>query len=203
MYNSEIDKVTINESDNTSTIYDDKNINSFNNLNIEATLINEFIKEQILDTEGGEVYPSSYPNPFIEEDENDENVEHAGYVYRLWNLEGTKILVRSQVHAYSTVYDEEKNEEEEESEENEDKEESEEKGESEEEKGKKIKYDFIDIFALNEFDKNNYLAKESNLGASIIKKELKNNYIKMAKWGILSYLGGVKKLKIAFLIQFR
>ena len=45
MANSEIDKVTVNESDNTSTIYDDKNINSYKNLNIEATLINEFIKE--------------------------------------------------------------------------------------------------------------------------------------------------------------
>ena len=54
---------------------------------------------------------------------------------------------------------------------------------------------------MNEFDKSNYLAKESNLGATIMKKELKNNYIKMAKWGILSYLGGVKKLKIAFVTR--
>ena len=53
MPNSELDKVTVNESDNTSTIYDDKNINSYNNLNIEATLINEFIKEQIIDKENG------------------------------------------------------------------------------------------------------------------------------------------------------
>ena len=68
-------------------------------------------------------------------------------------------------------------------------------------KKKKKKYHFINVFALNEFDKNNYLNKESNLAASIIKKELKNNYLKMAKWGILSYLGGVKKLKIAFVTR--
>ncbi len=200
MSNSEIDKVTVNESDNTSTIYDDKNINSYNNLNIEATLINEFIKEQILDKENGELYPTSDPHPLAEEEdeEDDKNVEHLGYVYRLWNLEGTKILIRSQVHSYCTVYEEEKNEEEEE---NEEKEESEEGEESSEQKEKKLKYEFINVFAMNEFDKSNYLAKESNLGATIMKKELKNNYIKMAKWGILSYLGGVKKIKIAFVTR--
>ena len=204
MPNSEIDKVTVNESDNTSTIYDDKNINSYKNLNIEATLINEFIKEQIIDKENGEPYPNASPNPLNdEEDEDDENVEHLGYIYRLWDLEGTKILVRSQVHAYQVVYDDEKSEEEnEEKEESEEKEEeSEEKEESEEQKEKKKKYKFINIFALNEFDKNSYLNKESNLGASILKKELKNNYLKLAKWGILSYLGGVKTLKIAFVTR--
>ena len=204
MPNSEIDKVTVNESDNTSTIYDDKNINSYKNLNIEATLINEFIKEQIIDKENGEPYPNASPNPLNDEDdEDDENVEHLGYIYRLWNLEGTKILVRSQVHAYQVVYDEEKSEEDnEEKEEQEEKsEESEEKEESEEEKEKKKKYKFINVFALNEFDKNTYLNGESNLGASLIKKELKNNYLKLAKWGILSYLGGVKKLKIAFVTR--
>ena len=115
----------------------------------------------------------------------------------MWNLEGTKILVRSQVHAYENVLEEEKSEEEEKEEE----EESEEKNESEEEKEKKLKHQFINVFALNEFDKNNYLNKESNLGATIIKKELKNNHLKMAKWGILSYLAGVKKLKIAFVTR--
>jgi len=199
MSNSELDKVTVNESDNTSTIYDDKNINSYNNLNIEATLINEFIKEQIIDKENGELYPTENPNPLNDEEEDEENVEHLGYVYRLWNLEGTRILVRSQVHAYETVLEEEKSEED--NEEKEEEEESEEKNESEEEKEKKLKYQFINVYALNEFDKNNYLSKESNLGAALIKKELKNNHLKMAKWAILSYLAGVKKLKIAFVTR--
>ena len=200
MPNSELDKVTVNESDNTSTIYDDKNINSYKNLNIEATLINEFIKEQLIDKENGEPYPGASPNPLNDEDEDDENVEHLGYIYRLWNLEGTKILVRSQVHAYETILDEEKSEEENEEKE-EKEEESEEKDESDEEKEKKMKYKFINVFALNEFDKNNYLNKESNLGATILKKELKNNYLKLVKWGILSYLGGVKTIKIAFVTR--
>ena len=118
----------------------------------------------------------------------------------MWNLEGTKILVRSQVHAYETILDEEKSEEENEEKE-EKEEESEEKDESDEEKEKKMKYKFINVFALNEFDKNNYLNKESNLGATILKKELKNNYLKLVKWGILSYLGGVKTIKIAFVTR--
>ena len=197
MANSEIDLVTVNESDNTSIIYDDSNINSYKNLNIEATLINEFIKEQILDIKEELKLENTKPNPFKEQDTPDEKVEHLGYVYRLWDLEGMKILVRSQVHAYNPVEKEEKSEEEEEKE----NEEEEEKEEEEEEKENHSGYEFINIFALNEFDKNTYLNKESNLGASLIKKELKNNYLKLAKWGILSYLGGVKKLKIAFVTR--
>ena len=205
MSNSEIDKVTVNESDNTSTIYDDRNINSFKNLNIEATLINEFIKEQVIDKENGEPYPSTSPNPLNdEEDDNDDSkVEHLGYIYRLWNLEGIKILVRSQVHAYQVAYDDESSEEgNDQNEEKEEKEEeSEEKDESDEEKEKKKKYQFINIFALNEFDKNNYLNKENNLGSTLLKKELKNNYLKLTKWGILSYLAGAKKIKLAFVTR--
>ena len=49
MDNSEIDLVTVNESDNTPYDDDDRNINSYRSLAIEATLINEFIKEQMLD----------------------------------------------------------------------------------------------------------------------------------------------------------
>ena len=196
MNNSEIDLVTVNESDNTSTIYDDSNINSYKNLNIEATLINEFIKEQLLDISEGQKLEETESNPFKDEDTPDEIIEHLGYVYRLWNLEGIKILVRSQVHAYNPV-DIDDNRESEENEEKEDDEEEEQEEESEKNKG----YEFINIFALNEFDKNTYLNGESNLGASILKKELKNNYLKLAKWGILSYLGGVKKLKIAFVTR--
>ena len=199
MENSEVDMVTVNESDNTSTIYDDSNINSYKNLNIEATLINEFIKEQILDIKEETKFEDTKPNPFKDDEDDDNEVEHLGYVYRLWNLEGMKILVRSQVHAYNPLSIEEKSE----SEENEEKEEEEEENEKENEENeeKNQGYEFINVFALNEFDKNSYLNKESNLGASLIKKELKNNYLKLAKWGILSYLGGVKNLKIGFVTR--
>ena len=196
MDNSEIDMTTVNESDNTSTIYDDKNINSYKNLNIEATLINEFIKEQLLDINENSKMPDTNPNPFKDEDTDDKNVEHLGYVYRLWTLDDMKILVRSQVHAYNPLNNYKSDDEEEEKEEEEKEEE-----EENEEKEKKKNYEFINIFALNEFEKNSYLNKENNLGASLIKKELQNNYLKLAKWGILSYLGGVKKLKIAFVTR--
>ncbi len=198
MENSEIDLVTVNESDNTPTIYDDTNINSYKNLNIEATLINEFIKEQILDIKEDTKLEGTRPNPFKDEEDPDENVEHLGYAYRLWNLEDLKIIIRSQVHAYNPINIEEKSESEEQKEKEE---EEEEKEENEEEKEEKNEYEFINIFALNEFDKNTYLNGENNSGASLLKKELKNNYIKLAKWGILCYLGGVKKLKIAFITR--
>ena len=198
MDNSEIDLVTVNESDNTSTIYDDSNINSYKNLNIEATLINEFIKEQILDIREETKLEDTRPNPFKDDDVDDKDVEHLGYVYRLWDLDGMKIIVRSQVHAYTPMEIDEKSEKDEnEEKENEEEEEDEEK----EEKEEKLGYEFINVFALNEYDKNTYLNKDSNLGASLIKKELKNNYLKLAKWGILSYLGGVKQLKIAFVTR--
>ena len=199
MDNSEIDLVTVNESDNTSTIYDESNINSYKNLNIEATLINVFIKEQLLNIDEESKLENTNPNPFKDEDVDDDLVEHLGYVYRLWNLEGIKILVRSQVHAYSPVDIEEKSESEEKKE-NEEEEEEEEKEENEENE-KNLGYEFINIYALNEFDKKTYLNSDNNSGATLIKKELKNNYLKLTKWGILSYLGGVKKLKFAFVTR--
>jgi len=54
---------------------------------------------------------------------------------------------------------------------------------------------------MNEFDKNSYLNKESNFGASLLKKELQNNHLKLTKWGINCYLAGVNKMKIAFVTR--
>jgi len=195
MDNSEIDLVTVNESDNTSTIYDDSNINSYRNLNIEATLINEFFKEQILNIDEEKKLPDTQPNPLKEEDDEDDKVEHLGYVYKVWNLDGLNVFVRSQVHAYAPVENEEKTEESEDKSDSDEEDEDKDK-DSDVKKEEKKNYEFINIFAMNEYDKNYYLTKESNLGANIIKKELKNNYLKLVKWGILSYLGGAKTIKI-------
>jgi hypothetical protein len=102
MQNSEIDFTTVNESSEVLPPEDDdKNIDSFKNLAIEATLINEFIKEQIIDSsikyeEELEVPVESHP--FNEERASD--IERLVYRYRVWKVGDFDVLVRSQVHAF-------------------------------------------------------------------------------------------------------
>jgi hypothetical protein len=102
MPNSEIDLVTVNESsDNMPPDDDDKNIDSFKNLAIEATLINEFVKEQVIDPEypyDEEIEVNVEPHPFAEE--GDKDVERLTYRYRLWKMGDIDVLVRCQVHSF-------------------------------------------------------------------------------------------------------
>jgi hypothetical protein len=102
MQNSEIDLTTVNESsDQMPPDDDDKNIDSFKNLAIEATLINEFVKEQILDPEikfDEELEIPVEPHPFNEEGNQD--VENLAYKYRVWRMGDIEVLVRCQVHAF-------------------------------------------------------------------------------------------------------
>ena len=83
--NSEIDLMRVNESDNTPNDEDDRNINIYNSLAIEATLINEFLKEQMLDF-NSEKFESDSPNPFMDETIKKEDIQHLGYRYRLRQL---------------------------------------------------------------------------------------------------------------------
>jgi hypothetical protein len=105
MHNSDIDLITVNESAAINDIptddSDDKNIDSFKNLSIEATLINEFIKEQILDPEV-KFDGMNEPHPFATQGEEnaDNNIERLAYRYRVWKLGDIEVLVRSQVHAF-------------------------------------------------------------------------------------------------------
>jgi translation initiation factor 3 subunit D len=191
MDNSEIDLVTVNESDNTPYDDDDRNINSYRSLAIEATLINEFIKEQMLDFES-EKFEDDGPNPFFDENYKNDNIEHLGYRYRLWTIDDMKILVRCQIHSFSPI------DEESESRKNS---ESEEEEEEEEEKEEKSNFEFTNVYAMNEYDKNVYLSKEGNLTGALLKKELLNNHLKLTKWGVCSYLGGVSKIKIGFVTR--
>lgn len=127
MPNSEIDLVTVNESsDNMPPDDDDKNIDSFKNLAVEATLINEFIKEQVIDPEypyDDEIEVNVEPHPFAEE--GDVDVERLTYRYRLWKVGDIEVLVRCQIHSFDVN----------------------EKGDN----------NFVNVFALNEFDVFNYL----------------------------------------------
>lgn len=102
MHNSEIDLTTVNESSEILPPEDDdKNIDSFKNLSIEATLINEFIKEQIIDPNQryeDEIEVPVEAHPFQEE--GTVNIERLVYRYRVWKLGDFDVLVRSQVHAF-------------------------------------------------------------------------------------------------------
>ena len=192
MENSEIDLISVNESDNTPSDEDDRNINGYKSLGIEATLINEFIKEQMIDMKSKPIQ-SDGENPFKESDMEDNEVEHLGYRYRLWTIDDIKVMVRCQVHSY-IMKDEESDHDEEENEEEEEKKE-------EEEKVNRAKVEYVNIYALNEFDKNSYLSKESNLIPILLKKELQSNHLKLTKWGVNCYLAGVDKMKIGFVTR--
>jgi translation initiation factor 3 subunit D len=199
MDNSEIDLVTVNESDETPSDELDNNINNYKRLAIEATLINEFIKEQIIDL-NSEPYKCDGPNPFVDEDTKPEQIEHLGYVYRVWKLDNLKILIRCQVHSYQEKIEEinvaEKNIISSDDENEEEEEEDEEKKNEDENK-----YEFVNVYALNEFDKNSYLNKDTNAVTSILKKELINNHLKLTKWGVNCYLAGIEQIKLAFVTR--
>lgn len=188
MENSEIDLVTVNESDNTPSDDDDRNINGYKSLAIEATLINEFIKEQMVDLKSKPLLTDN-DNPFKDSEMKEEEVEHLGYRYRLFTIDDMKVIVRCQVHAYIPKDEESDSNEEEEEEEKED------------EKVKREKVEYVNIYALNEFDKNSYLSKESNLIPLLLKKELQSNHLKLTKWGVNCYLAGVDKMKIGFVTR--
>jgi translation initiation factor 3 subunit D len=100
---SEIDLITVNESAEEMPLDDNEKagINSFQNLSIEATLINEFIKEQNLDLNIPYEEEQLEPHPFTNDTEN---LEHAAYRYRIFSLSDLDIVVRAQVHAFN--YDE-------------------------------------------------------------------------------------------------
>lgn len=193
-----IDYTSVNESDNVPVNEEDeKNPNSYKKLCIEATYINEYIKEQLIyskekkeqnqkqqeekndneeeenedDQEQKEESEEEeyLPNPFAEEGTDESKIENVLYRYRRYTIGDMVILVRCQVHSYEV-----------------------------DRNGKK---EFVNIYALNEYDRYSYLTKESNLGSTLIRKELQPNHLKITKWGVCSYLGGVEKLKIAFVTR--
>ena len=143
--NSEIDLMRVNESDNTPNDEDDRNINIYKSLAIEATLINEFLKEQMLDF-NSKKFESEGPYPFIDETIKKEDIERLGYRYRLWTIDDMKILVRCQVHSFSQIDEDSENRKSSESEEV--------GAEEEEEKETNLNIEFINIiYTINEYIK--------------------------------------------------
>ncbi len=85
MSSSNLDLTTVNESaDMPPSDSQEEGINNFYNLSCEATLINEFLKEQVVDEEmsNEEV---TVPNPFAIDGKQDD-FEKVAYSYRRWNI---------------------------------------------------------------------------------------------------------------------
>ena len=81
---SNIDLVTVHESSANPPDEEKEGINSFRNLAIEATLINEFLKEQLINIEE-ELPGIEEPNPFAS-GEDDQAIEKLAYRYRKFSL---------------------------------------------------------------------------------------------------------------------
>ena len=94
---------TLNESESSPVDDDNKdNMNNFDNLTIESTFINEFLKEQILDEKLADFNEYPFGNA------DDTNKERVTYCYREWLVgDELKILVRSQIHAGKIIESEE------------------------------------------------------------------------------------------------
>lgn len=89
--NSDIDLVTVNESDNTpADDTNDKNIDNFKNLAIESTHINEFIKQQVVSVEN-KYEGETESHPFAPESSED-NLEKVAYNYRVWAIVSFNII---------------------------------------------------------------------------------------------------------------
>mmetsp|Transcript_30161 Transcript_30161/g.31367 ORF Transcript_30161/g.31367 Transcript_30161/m.31367 type:complete len:530 (+) Transcript_30161:1-1590(+) len=167
-------------------------INHTDNLHLEASVVNQYVKELVL----GEKIVSeavgqfkSYPfsevttSDVVEKTFNKKNnvnqivespvdaeKERSAYAYREWSLgDEVKLLVRCQIHAGDLYEDEE--------------------GDDGLEK--------INIFALNEYNKYNFKSTEKVLSTHM-KTELTSNHLKLTKWGLQSYLGGIDYMNIGF-----
>jgi len=81
--NSNIDLVTVHES-SSNPPEDENGMNGFKNLAIEATLINEFLKEQLINPDE-DLDGIHEPNPFSNGEE-DQEIEKLAYRYRIFHL---------------------------------------------------------------------------------------------------------------------
>lgn len=98
---SNFDLLTVNETSMDVLFDDDKNINSPNNLALEATFINHNFAQQALKM-NEERYEFDNKNPFIGEGDEGE-VASVAYRYRKWDLgNGINLIIRSEIDAVTT-----------------------------------------------------------------------------------------------------
>ena len=150
----------------------------------EATYIQQMFTQQILE-EGGDAKHKSFriPNPFVDEDEDEEDAALTGYRYRKFALaEGNTLVVRCELHGvlHSKAQQE-------------DIKAQRKKNERLKARGKKQKpmkipegSQYMTAFALNEWQTTSLSAgwrqKLDTQRGAVLAAELKDNSFKLAKW---------------------
>ncbi|CDO57187.1 hypothetical protein DV495_003951 [Geotrichum candidum] len=162
-----------NSTDVPADSTDKSNINSAQNLAIEATYINQnFAVNAILENDPKKVKFAN-PNPFYNPDEEQDPLLAHGYRYKSFNLaespedEPINLVVRTEVDAVIPG---------------------------------KIP-SFVNVRALNEYGPNGVLEwknKFANQRGAIVTAEMKKNLCKLSRWTAQSILAGVSSLKIGF-----
>lgn len=103
---SKIDYITVGEnviydSNDTNKITDIDNMNHFDNLSIEATIINQNFSQQILNNKSDDSkLELDQPNPFIDSLQDEYEAASVGYKYRSFTLNGFDLVVRCSINAY-------------------------------------------------------------------------------------------------------
>lgn len=114
--NSASDLLSVSETahDPPSTVgtgNDDEDINLPEKLSVEATMINQCFSQQVLKKDTTEGVRKSYePNPFFEDEEDEADAEPASvaYRYRKFTLGNIELVVRCELHAWTSKSGEDK-----------------------------------------------------------------------------------------------
>eukprot|EP01029_Cantina_marsupialis_P015949 TRINITY_DN3534_c0_g1_i1.p1 TRINITY_DN3534_c0_g1~~TRINITY_DN3534_c0_g1_i1.p1 ORF type:complete len:554 (+),score=186.49 TRINITY_DN3534_c0_g1_i1:44-1663(+) len=139
------------------------------NLTTEATLINHCFSSQSLSDKIVEEKP--YPNPFLEDCEEDQEPAPILYRYRRFKLGQNDIVVRTECHATCKAMG----------------------------KNKQIYCTLHALNEVEARNKANAWSKRlATKPGSVVADEIKNNNHKVSKWVSMSMLSGAEEMKIAF-----
>merc|ERR1719272_184680 len=168
---STLDRLTVNETARDPPTDDDpENVNSAGRLSIECTLINQNFSQQIL--KPGDGIKMSSPNPFVDEEEQEEERTPANvcYRYRRYDMGGVFMVCRTELHGVLTK------------------------------KGKQQKFTACALNEYDAKKAGNppWRTSLKRAPAGVLASELKNNSMKMAKWTAASHLAGADLMKIGF-----
>ncbi|KAL6080670.1 Eukaryotic translation initiation factor 3 subunit D [Balamuthia mandrillaris] len=170
--NSQFDYLTVNETMTEAPASADEEMNSLQNLSLEASYINQNFSQQVLIRpkagDKAERYHLQEPNPF-QGSLSEEELSSVAYRYRKWDLgDGNVVLCRCEVDAVA-------------------------KSGADKE--------FVTIKALNEYDPKitgDWRQKLDSQRGAVLATELKNNSNKLAKWTVQSLLNGSAFLKLGY-----
>ncbi|ODV96506.1 hypothetical protein PACTADRAFT_49838 [Pachysolen tannophilus NRRL Y-2460] len=177
-----LDRISVDENSNAApSDSHDSDINNANNLSLEATYINQnFVTASILENNAPKYKFEHKENPFVNDDEVDENepLLQRGYRYRKFVLpsanaeeEPYPIVIRTEIDSYT--------------------------------KESTNAPQFLSIHALNQYlpGSLDWKQKLTQQRGAIMAAEMKKNNNKISKWSIESILAGIDAMKIGFVAR--